>query len=238
MAKEAENREARATWRAKRVALNSERMEFWREEKKRLQDQLSAIPDSSLENTEKHRNKGSLDEERVRLVQDEMNNFRLAVEDKEGNLVAEGSVEGLLDCLSGEARQIVSNCESNFSSLPSWLKTQMVSFIKKKPLKSEAKTSSQVANISESQLSKWKRPDNFKESLQKKNEVQKSSFWSPKEDVDNYTESLGSALTVGEPGEVVRRKKRGRQRGEVTSIIDGRKRPVSKTIEEVLYPSR
>ncbi len=230
MTEEAEKREVRMKWRIKRLELRSKRMLFWRAENKKMQESLKVADEKT------HEEQSEFVE--VRVEEDELNNVILVVKDRESNVVGKKSVDNFTEFTDDLQGQILTE---KFETLPKWAQTKLMKNMTTTTTPATTPASATSLHEEEHQdllnsnifrrrssgnsSTKRKRPDSFiegKDALQKRREVS-----SPEVQM-----SLAATIDQSE----VRMRKRATSRP--SELVDGRKRPASKSIEEVLYPAR
>ena len=98
LTEEAEKREERTKWRAKRVELRSQRILFWRGENKKLTDFMRnmAHDQKTTAEAETETKSSKSDNNKVRVEEDEMKNVVIVVEDSESNLVGKYAVDNII----------------------------------------------------------------------------------------------------------------------------------------------
>lgn len=239
--KAAYQREIRNDWRTRRMELKSHRILFWRKENKKTQLELKRIQELEEESRRVQQSSSEVQWKSVKIKEDEQRNIVLVLEDEESNVVTE-IIGDFFQFSDDMQRKILTE---NFNTLPIWVREQCLSSRRiKSSDDSESQTDSaqfsRRSNLNSSQ--KRKRPDSFIENAETDRNI---------ESLDNLTSrrkqpepdiyvSLSSALEKdpdpsftddnGNP--------KARFRPTNLTVVDGRRRPTSKSIEEVLYPSR
>ena len=236
---EAEQREERAEWRGRRMELRSNRILFWRKENKKMGEWLK----KKKEAEEKELSMAVAKWTNIKVVKDEMENITLVLEDQEGNIVSV-TVSNYGEFTPGQQSEILI---TNFAALPGESKMKLLENVK-----SHEETTSDSASFRRGgpgySSGKRKRPESFIESAEKRLEddgrlnlnepatFRERSSRNPKEPA--VYESLAAAFDDDEANGNVKRRTKRSSGSDAQTVIDGRKRPVSKSIEQVLYPSR
>ena len=226
---ESEKREKRAIWKTERLNLKEERITFFRNENKKMQELIKNLEQNQQNNLSNVVVKEEQLWKSIRVEEDEMKNLVLVLEDQESNIVQENVTN--FDEFSSDTRQLILN--QSFNNLPKWTKIKLMENHEKKS--KQVVTNSDVIirrkDISPPKTNsstKRKRPESFIESAVKRQDQETYK------NEPTFYESLASALSKDDTinGNVKKR------RPKELSTIDGRKRPTSKSIEQVLYPSR
>ncbi len=254
LTEEAKDRERRAEWRGKRMDLREERFSFWQRENKKIQEELRQL-DTLKEEEEEEEGKPKWT--RARVVEDAMRNITLVLEDDEGNVVGEGVVNTTDEVLTAGLRDRM--MLEGFNSLPKWAQARLSEQVLPGQTAEDVDSGRHPPvvrrNRSASQP-KRKRPESFPErDFNKRVEVEQGlmgppastagglqhnvrksrsnlSLMSVGTESEGCEESLAAALEKDHDAVVRRRRPRE------LKTVEGRKRPTSKSIEEVLYPAR
>eukprot|EP00095_Tigriopus_kingsejongensis_P012337 maker-scaffold198_size266703-snap-gene-0.22 protein:Tk12337 transcript:maker-scaffold198_size266703-snap-gene-0.22-mRNA-1 annotation:"gamma-tubulin complex component 6" len=231
---EATRRDVRNDWRTRRMELKSHRILFWRKENKKTQIELKRVAE---EEAQKAQEATTASWKRINIKEDEQRNIILVLEDEESNVSTE--IIGNISEFSDEMQKSLLTQE--FNSLPLWVREKCLTNLRGHEAEDSLNANSNSAFTRRTNLNasgKRKRPDSFLESIEKKMELDDTisplvTFRQPKHPSNESQPyiSLSSALSKDDPNGNFAKPLE-------LSMIDGRKRPTSKSIEEILYPSR
>ncbi|XP_059096465.1 gamma-tubulin complex component 6-like isoform X2 [Tigriopus californicus] len=247
----AHQREIRNDWRIRRMELKSQRILFWRKENKKTQVELKRIQMLEDEARRVQQSASETRWKRLKVKEDEQRNIVLVLEDEESNVVT--AILGDFFTFSDDMQHRI--LTEDFNTLPVWVREQCLSHWRvesssssdSEPQTDSSRFSRRSSKLNSSQ--KRKRPDSFIENAESDKKIEAldnlAAVRKPQE--PPIYVSLSSALekspsngehTTDDNGNPTTRRTRARPTD--LSVIDGRRRAVtsSKTIEEVLYPSR